>query len=202
MNLIAKAQAKAPGKLIVKEYPTASANVNHFRHLLNELELKKKFVPDIIYIDYLNICSSSRVKMSNTVNSYILVKSIAEEIRGLAVEFNLPIVSATQLTRGGSGSSDVSMTDTSECIWVEESIRLVTGVEKKIKDVEVGDQITSNDEYKTVMTVHHTKPKMCVKVTLKSGKTIVVSKDHVFPTSRGRLSINTGLNIGDKLHSN
>ena len=114
MNLISKAQAKAPGKLIVKEYPTASANVNHFRHLLNELELKKKFVPDIIYIDYLNICSSSRVKMSNTVNSYILVKSIAEELRGLAVEFNLPIVSATQLTRGGSGSSDVSMTDTSE----------------------------------------------------------------------------------------
>ena len=114
MNLITKAQAKAPGKLIVKEYPTSSANVNHFRHLLNELELKKKFVPDIIYIDYLNICSSSRVKMSNTVNSYILVKSIAEEIRGLAVEFNVPIVSATQLTRGGSASSDVSMTDTSE----------------------------------------------------------------------------------------
>jgi hypothetical protein len=99
---------------MVKEYPTASANVNHFRHLLNELELKKKFVPDIIYIDYLNICSSSRVKMSNTVNSYTLVKSIAEEIRGLAVEFNVPIVTATQLTRAGAGSSDVSMTDTSE----------------------------------------------------------------------------------------
>lgn len=114
MNLISKAQAKASGKLMVKEYPTASANVNHFRHLLNELELKKKFVPDIIYIDYLNICSSSRVKMSNTVNSYTLVKSIAEEIRGLAVEFNVPIVTATQLTRAGAGSSDVSMTDTSE----------------------------------------------------------------------------------------
>ena len=81
---------------------------------LNELELKKKFVPDIIYIDYLNICSSSRVKMSNTVNSYILVKSIAEEIRGLAVEFNVPIFSATQTTRSGFGNTDVELTDTSE----------------------------------------------------------------------------------------
>lgn len=114
MNLIQKSKEKASGKLIIKEYPTSSANVNHFRHLLNELSLKKKFVPDIIYIDYLNICSSSRVKMSNTVNSYILIKSIAEEIRGLAVEFNVPIVTATQTNRTGFSNSDVDLTNTSE----------------------------------------------------------------------------------------
>ena len=102
------------GKLIVKEYPTASANVNHFRALLNELYLKKSFKPDILFVDYLNICSSARVKAGGSVNSYTLVKSIAEEIRGLAMEFNIPVVTATQTTRSGYGSSDVELTDTSE----------------------------------------------------------------------------------------
>ena len=102
------------GKLIVKEYPTAAAHVGHFRALLLELKLKKKFEPDIIYIDYLNICASSRFKGGSNINSYTLVKSIAEELRGLAVEANVPIVSATQTTRSGYGSSDVELTDTSE----------------------------------------------------------------------------------------
>jgi archaellum biogenesis ATPase FlaH len=102
------------GKLIVKEYPTASASVVHFRTLLNELNLKRNFVPDIIFIDYLNICCSSRVKAGSSVNSYTLIKSIAEEIRGLAVEFNVPIVSATQTTRSGFTSSDPGLEDTSE----------------------------------------------------------------------------------------
>jgi hypothetical protein len=100
--------------LIIKEYPTASAHSGHFKSLLNELALKKSFKPDIIFIDYLNICSSSRFKGGSNVNSYTLVKSIAEELRGLAVEFNVPIVSATQTTRSGFGSSDVELTDTSE----------------------------------------------------------------------------------------
>jgi hypothetical protein len=105
---------KAQGKLIIKEYPTASASAQHFRNLLNELRLKKNFVPDIIYVDYLNICSSSRVKAGSNVNSYTLIKSIAEELRGLAVEFNVPLVSATQTTRSGYSNSDVELTDTSE----------------------------------------------------------------------------------------
>jgi hypothetical protein len=106
---------KTKGKLVVKEYPTASAHVGHFRALLLELKLKKKFVPDIIYIDYLNICASSRMKgLSGSVNTYSLIKSIAEEIRGLAVEFNVPIWSATQVTRSGFQSSDIEITDTSE----------------------------------------------------------------------------------------
>ena len=105
---------KTQGKLIIKEYPTASAHAGHFRSLLNELRLKKSFFPDIIFIDYLNICCSSRMKMGSSVNSYTYIKAIAEELRGLAVEFNVPIVSATQTTRSGFSNSDVDLTDTSE----------------------------------------------------------------------------------------
>ncbi len=105
---------KTQGALIIKEYPTASAHTGHFRSLLNELSLKKSFKPDIIFVDYLNICSSSRYKSNFSVNSYSYVKAIAEELRGLAVEFNVPIVSATQTTRSGYGSSDPELTDTSE----------------------------------------------------------------------------------------
>jgi len=111
---INRVKEKTVGKLIVKEYPTASAGSSHFRHLLNELRIKRNFVPDVIYIDYLNICSSSRIKSGANVNSYTYIKAIAEELRGLAVEFNVPVVSATQTTRGGYGNSDVELTDTSE----------------------------------------------------------------------------------------
>ena len=109
-NLIKKTQ----GTLIIKEYPTASAHSGHFKALLQELALKKSFKPDIIFIDYLNICASSRYRAGSNVNSYSYIKAIAEELRGLAVETNLPIVSATQTTRSGYGSSDVELTDTSE----------------------------------------------------------------------------------------
>ena len=103
------------GKLIIKEYPTGQAHSSHFRALLTELRLKKKFVPEIIFIDYLNICASSRMKsMGGAINSYTYIKAIAEELRGLAVEFNVPIVSATQTTRSGFGNSDPGLEDTSE----------------------------------------------------------------------------------------
>jgi len=105
---------KTQGTLIIKEYPTASAHSGHFKALLQELALKKSFRPDIIFVDYLNICASSRYKAGSNVNSYSYIKAIAEELRGLAVEANLPIVSATQTTRSGYGSSDVELTDTSE----------------------------------------------------------------------------------------
>ena len=105
---------KTQGTLIIKEYPTASAHAGHFRSLLQELALKKSFRPDIIFIDYLNICASSRYRAGSNVNSYTTVKAIAEELRGLAVEANVPIISATQTTRSGYGSSDVELTDTSE----------------------------------------------------------------------------------------
>jgi len=111
VNNLAK---KTQGTLIIKEYPTASAHCGHFKGLLNELALKKSFRPDIIFIDYLNICASERYRGNSTVNSYSYIKAIAEELRGLAVEANVPIVSATQTTRSGFGSSDVELTDTSE----------------------------------------------------------------------------------------
>ena len=111
---ISKIEKKTSGNLIIKEYPTASAHAGHFKSLLSELALKKSFRPDIIFIDYLNICASSRYRGNSTVNSYSYIKSIAEELRGLAVEANVPIVSATQTTRSGFGRSDVDLTDTSE----------------------------------------------------------------------------------------
>ena len=104
---IGKIQKKTRGHLIVKEYPTASAHCGHFRALFNELALKKSFRPDIVFVDYLNICSSSRFKMGASINSYSYIKSIAEEMRGLAVEFNIPIMSATQTTRSGFVSTDI-----------------------------------------------------------------------------------------------
>jgi replicative DNA helicase len=113
-NKVTNLAKKTQGTLIIKEYPTASAHAGHFKSLLNELSLKKSFKPDIIFIDYLNICSSSRYRGNSNINSYTFVKAIAEELRGLAVEFNVPIVSATQTTRSGFGSSDVELTDTSE----------------------------------------------------------------------------------------
>ena len=113
-NRIEKIRNKTEGRLIIKEYPTAGAHTGHFKALLNELQLKKQFKPAMIIIDYLNICSSSRFKSGSNINSYTLIKSIAEELRGLAVEEDLPILSATQTTRSGYGNTDVELTDTSE----------------------------------------------------------------------------------------
>ena len=114
-NKIAKIAQKNIGKLIVKEYPTGAAHTGHFRALLNELKLKKDFIPDIIFIDYLNICSSSRMKgLGGSINTYSYIKSIAEEMRVLAVEFNVPIMTATQTTRSGFSNTDVGLEDTSE----------------------------------------------------------------------------------------
>ena len=112
---VADVQRQTQGKLIIKEYPTGQAHTSHFRALLNELKLKKNFVPEMIFVDYLNICASSRMKgMGGAINSYTYIKSIAEELRGLAVEFNVPIVSATQTTRSGYSNDDVGLEDTSE----------------------------------------------------------------------------------------
>ena len=112
-NKVSKLQKKTIGQLIIKEYPTASAHSGHFRALLNELSLKKTFKPDVVFIDYLNICASSRFKGGN-ISSYFYIKAIAEELRGLAVEFDVPIFSATQTTRSGFTSTDIGLEDTAE----------------------------------------------------------------------------------------
>jgi replicative DNA helicase len=118
MKKVTNLKSKTDGKLIIKEYPTASANALHFKTLLNELYLKKNFKPDIIFVDYMNICCSSRVKPGANINSYTYVKSIAEELRGLAVEFEVPLVTATQSNRTGHDNSDVDLTNTSESFGV------------------------------------------------------------------------------------
>ena len=169
---------------------------------MNELVLKQSFVPDVLFVDYLNICTSSRYSKNYTANSYTIVKSIAEELRGLAVENNFPLWTATQLTRSGYNSSDPDMSDTSECIFIDETIQMRDGNTKKISEVSVGDQIKSQDSYKTVMMVHHKKEKECIKIVTKNGKTIIVSKDHIFPTNDGRKSFNSELTIGDYLNTN
>lgn len=118
LSKLERLKGKTKGKLIIKEYPTSSAGAGNFRHLLNELRLKKNFTPDVLYIDYLNICASSRIKNGSNVNSYSYIKAIVEELRGLAVEFNVALVTATQTTRGGYGDSDVDITDVSESFGV------------------------------------------------------------------------------------
>lgn len=125
---IQRITSKSPGKLIVKEYPTGSAHAGHFRHLLNELKMKRGFVPDVVFIDYLNICASARVKGAAAANSYTLVKSIAEEIRGLAMEFNCAIVTSSQFNRDGYGNSDVDLTNTSESMGITHTADCILGL--------------------------------------------------------------------------
>ena len=121
-------KTKTTGKLVIKEYPTGSVHAGHFRHLLNELRLKKNFQPDVIFVDYLNICSSSRVKGAASANSYTLVKSIAEEVRGLAMEFNCAVVTSSQFNRDGYGNSDVDLTNTSESMGITNTADCILGL--------------------------------------------------------------------------
>lgn len=186
-NRIARIKNKTQGRLVIKEYPTSSAHSGHFRALLHELQLKKEFRPDIIFIDYLNICSSSRLKMSGNVNSYTYIKSIAEELRGLAVEFNVPIVSATQTTRGG--------------FCLDPNTVVVTKNGKKLlKEVAVGDILLSKDCWNEVRTVFSKTSKKMYKITTESGKQIICSEDHLFPTEQGEeKNIRNGLCLADRL---
>lgn len=177
---------KSHGKLIVKEYPTAAAHVGHFRALIDELKLKKNFVPDAIVIDYLNICASSRIRsVGGSVNTYSYVKAIAEEVRGLAIEYNVPIFSATQTNR---------------CLSLDTILKTSNDSTKALRDIKIGDKILSSN--KKFVTVKHVFPKTVQDVYLiktKSGKTIKASKNHVFPSNMGLVSIENGLNVGTKL---
>jgi hypothetical protein len=195
-----KLRSKTEGRLIVKEYPTAGAGANHFRHLLNELKLKKNFVPDIIYIDYLNICSSSRIKMGGSVNTYVYVKSITEELRGLAIEFDLPIMTATQTNRSGQTDSDLDFDGISECIHPHSLVLTKSGY-KRVEDISVGEYILGSVGWVKVSIKHCPKTKRSYEITTKSGKKLILSADHIVATGSGRKSINTGLTIGDKLNT-
>lgn len=181
-------RGKTSGKLVIKEYPTASVGAGHFRHLLNELKAKKKFMPDIIYIDYLNLCISSRMKMGSNVNSYTLIKSIAEELRGLAVEYNLPIFSATQTNRQGF------------CLDLDTQIETKVGV-KQIIDVEIGDEVKTDNGWNTVLKKYPIENKPRYMITTESGKKVICSGEHRFPVGKNKemKSIHYGLKVGDEL---
>lgn len=178
---------KTHGKLIIKEYPTGAAHVGHFRALLMELKLKKNFVPDIIFVDYLNICASSRIRGGAESGTYTLIKSIAEELRGLAVEFNVPVWSATQVTRSGY------------CIDLKSIISTSNG-DVSLEEIKVGDLVTNvSGGFNEVLNVFPKTKKKAYRITLSSGKTILCSKDHKFPTAAGEYSIQNGLSLGMKL---
>jgi archaellum biogenesis ATPase FlaH len=183
---ISRLRENIKGKLIIKEYPTASASSTHFRNLLNELALKRNFTPDIVFVDYLNICASSRLKHGANVNSYSYIKAIAEELRGLAVEFKIPIVTATQTTRTGF------------CLSLDTKVT-VDGININIKDVKLGDKILSNTGNNIVTTIFPFSKKKMYRIKTQSGKEIICSAEHIFPTSRGDLSIRNGMSIGDYL---
>jgi len=184
VNSLAK---KTQGSLIIKEYPTASAHAGHFKSLLSELALKKSFRPDIIFIDYLNICSSSRFRGGSNVNSYTLVKAIAEELRGLAVEFNVPIVSATQTTRSGY------------CLDLKTQVQTPQGM-KELSNIQVGDLVLSNTGYNEVLNVFQKSKKKSYKITLEDDKEIICSEEHLFPTQNGEVNIKGGLKEGMSLY--
>ena len=182
-NKVINLAKKTQGTLIIKEYPTASAHSGHFKALLNELALKKSFRPDIIFIDYLNICASSRYRGNSNINSYTFVKAIAEELRGLAVEFNVPIVSATQTTRSGY------------CLDLKTQVQTPQGL-KDISNIQVGDLVLSNTGYNEVLNVFPKTKKKSYKITLEDGKEIICSEEHLFPTENGELNIKGGLEEG------
>ena len=183
MNKISDLQKNTLGQLVVKEYPTSSAGAGNFRFLLNELKVKKNFVPDIIYIDYLNICASSRLK-NNIANSYLYIKSIAEELRGLAVEYDLPIITATQTNR---------------CLTLDTKVELNTGNKINISNIKIGDKIKSSSEFVTVTDVYPITKQKVYEIKLKSGKRIKCSANHIFPTPSGEKNIKSGLQTGDSL---
>ena len=174
----------ARGKLIIKEYPTGAGSILNFRALLNELKLKKNFVPDIVFIDYLNLCASARIKMGGSTNSYGYVKAVAEELRGLAMEFDVPIVTSTQSNR---------------CLGLDTIVTEKTKGDIKISDLVLGDEILSHNGYVMVHQIFPTEKKVVYNIVTKTGKSIRCSENHVFPTIGGFLSIKHGLYVGHTL---
>lgn len=192
-------ETKGYGKIIVKQYPTSAAGASHFRFLMTELKNKQNYVPDVVVIDYLGICASARFKKSD--NMYQIQKAVGEEIRALAVEQNVAIWTCVQTNKDGVNASDFNVTDVSECLDPNSIVQHEVKGKIKLKEVEVGDRILGSFGYTTVQIVHHPKVKMGYKIRLKSGKEIICSSEHVFPTKDGRKCINDGLAVGIKLRS-
>ena len=198
MNKFTVLKRKTLGKIFVKEFQPGVCNANHIRHLMKELKTKKNFTPDIVMVDYLNLASSYRVAMS--VGSYAYIKSVTEELRGLAMQNNIVVISPTQTNRSGQNATDFELNEVSECVDPEGMLITKTGP-KMLKDIEVGEQIMGSRGWVTVMIKHHPKVKKSYRITTKSGKTILCSTEHQFPTNKGRLCINDGLGVGHMVKS-
>lgn len=198
-NKIETIKDKIVGRLYVKQFPTGAGHCGHFRALLSELEMKQSFKPKIIIVDYLGICASTRMGFGGE-NSYGHLKAIAEELRGLAIETNTCVWSGAQTTRGQWDKSDIDMSDVAECMAGDSVIETIGGF-KVIKDIKVGDLVKSYDGFRPVIQVHHPKKSKAYRIRTKSGKEIIVSEYHKFPTANGRMSISGGLAVGSKLCS-
>lgn len=185
INKIEKIRQKSYGQIKVKEFPTGAAHSGHFKHIVDELKLKHKFIPDVICVDYMGIMASSRMKMGSQ-NSYFYLKAVSEELRALAQETNTITFSAMQLTR---------------CLGLDTKVILENETLKEIQDLKIGDKIKSNNEFVEVLNVFPKQTQKAYKIKTKSGKEIVCSGNHVFPTQIGNKSIHSGLSIGDNLIS-
>ena len=193
---VAHIQKNLNSKLVIKEYPPKTVNVRQIDAYITKLR-HKGFKPDVVVIDYINLIAPN----AKSQNSYSEIKEICEQLRALSFKHHLPVVSASQINRGGVGVASPGLENVSECIEVNQIVTLRDGTTKKIGDIEFGDQIIANDGYKTVTQVHHKKIKPCYKIKLKSGKEIIASDKHKFPTNRGRISVVDGMRKGDRLNS-
>lgn len=198
MNKFKVLKRKTLGKIFVKEFQPGVCNANHIRHLMKELKTKKNFTPDVIMIDYLNLASSYRVGLN--VGGYAYIKAVTEELRGLAMQNNVAVISPTQTNRSGQNATDFELNEVGECIDINSKLITKKG-EIAIKDIEVGDLVLGSNGWVTVLIKHHIKKKKVFKIKTKSGKEIICSAEHQFPTSNGRKSISEGLAIGDKLNT-
>lgn len=198
MNKFKVLKRKTLGKIFVKEFQPGVCNANHIRHLMKELKTKKNFTPDVIMIDYLNLASSYRVGLN--VGGYAYIKAVTEELRGLAMQNNVAVISPTQTNRSGQNATDFELNEVGECIDINSKLITKKG-EIAIKDIEVGDLVLGSNGWATVLIKHHIKKKKVFKIKTKSGKEIICSAEHQFPTSNGRKSISEGLAIGDKLNT-
>jgi len=183
------------GRLLIKEFPPSTITPNQLKGFVKKI-IDSGIKIDAIVLDYLNLLHSP-----TGTNSYERVKNVTEQMRAMSYVFNCPVISATQLNRGGFSVANPDLATISECIEVNQLVKLRDGTEMRIGDLKPGDQITANDGYKTVKQVHHRDVKKCYKITTRSGKTIIVSDKHKFPTNRGRLSLVDGLTVGDRVHT-
>lgn len=201
MKRIDHIKSKGYGRIKVEQFPTSMGHSGHFQNLLNELSIKMNWKPDVVMVDYIGIVASSRIKVGST-NSHFYLKSVAEELRALAIEYDIAVWSAMQLTRSGMGSNDVEMTDIAECCSLTTNVLKRSGdgyISSLIADLKIGDIIKGYEKDVIVKRIFPIKKKQAIRITTKTGKQIVCSMDHKIPTQKGLVCYNNGLSVGDQV---